>query len=1150
MFVQRRLAALLIAVLASTAIFAALAEEAFEGERLGLDVAIEHFMFRWLPEAHTHGDIFRSLVVFAFIALLILVPALLARQGRLRDAAFWVISFAALDAFGIGRVIAGAEPHEYTFPSAGAMLFGALAAASAPLVADQRRRTTVVAAAVALAVVHGVVVVDLRLSHPSAVVAGWLAAVAWVTVAWIAVGRPHATALPRHAFSKATPGLRLVSRAAVQARDARATRRLPASGLLEPNLFLSFQELSDRLVRLSDAEYEDEHEAALDRFLLAAGLNQILEDDLQRYFLSLWRASTHLPGPLARAARVTARAGCRARELAPGARRLSARQQRLAELTGRLAEIVAGEATTAADLDALARSAVTPVADLPVRLRRSIQRLPNCFRSFDQQPADCRRLVARFARERPDRARPLLVVGLRTSGNYLAPLHAAFLRAAGYQNVRVLTLRPGRLLRRAETKAIAAAARDGATALVVDDPPRTGRQLAEAAGALRERGLTDVVLVLQLPGDEGSVPPVLHEFPLISLAAPDWAIREHLQPAALEATLADLLVGECLELFGERAVNAVSSIVVTSVEELPPRRGHVGARIVALVRVRETARDVTVPIYAEGVGLGYFGRHGDAIAGRLEGHLAPVYGVRDGLLFRAWLPEEARLTPAKLRAAPEQAAAVIARYVDVRSRLLPLPDDVTLRLEGRDAVWQHTAHMLAGAYGRLSQLVRPVTHRAAQRLLAVDAAAVGDAVTRPWEWFGDGTGLRKTSFEQRASTNVGFQSCDPVFDLADAAAAAEADGLPGFEDRIRIRYEQRTGVVVDDERWLLYRLVHHAGAYRAFLAEAAQNDHDDAAFARALQLERTMSRCHARYFENLYFRDLAPAATGPLCALDLDGVVETRWVVFPAIAPAGALALRALTGHGLRPVIVTGRSLEEARMRCSAYHIAGAAAEYGSVVYDHRSGRERSLLSDEDRAALSELRTALEARGDVHVDAAYRHSVRAHTLRADGTRGGLSDATIAATIEVAGLTGRIKAIRGVLQTDFVAAGVDKGRGLTALAKLLGAVEDGRPDIRLAVGDQVSDLPMFALARNAYAPANADPVLRAQVQPAGAPYGAGLLRAVTAVLGHQPRRCPDCRPPEPARESTRILLTALSALDGGRGAKVSRALALSAALARA
>src|SRR5262249_44926445 len=82
----------------------------------------------------------------------------------------------------------------------------------------------------------------------------------------------------------------------------------------------------------------------------------------------------------------------------------------------------------------------------PALLLNEVLRLPSCFRSFDQQPADLERLIERFAQRWPDRARPAIVIGLRTSGSYLAPLCAAFLRASGFEKVQTLTVRPGRKL--------------------------------------------------------------------------------------------------------------------------------------------------------------------------------------------------------------------------------------------------------------------------------------------------------------------------------------------------------------------------------------------------------------------------------------------------------------------------------------------------------------------------------------------------------------------------------------------------------------------------------------------------------------------------------------------------------------------------------
>jgi len=43
-------------------------------------------------------------------------------------------------------------------------------------------------------------------------------------------------------------------------------------------------------------------------------------------------------------------------------------------------------------------------------------------------------------------------------------------------------------------------------------------------------------------------------------------------------------------------------------------------------------------------------------------------------------------------------------------------------------------------------------------------------------------------------------------------------------------------------------------------------------------------------------------ATGPLVAVDLDGVLECDPLGYPATSPSGALAVRALIAHGYRPV--------------------------------------------------------------------------------------------------------------------------------------------------------------------------------------------------------------------------------------------------------
>ena len=81
---------------------------------------------------------------------------------------------------------------------------------------------------------------------------------------------------------------------------------------------------------------------------------------------------------------------------------------------------------------------------------------------------------------------------------------------------------------------------------------------------------------------------------------------------------------------------------------------------------------------------------------------------------------------------------------------------------------------------------------------------------------------------------------------------------------------------------------------------------------------------------------------GALCAIDIDGVLETSPLGFSSLTPTGAVTLRAVTLHGYRPILATGRSLDEVRERCAAYHLAGGVAEYGAVVYNHGTERFES----------------------------------------------------------------------------------------------------------------------------------------------------------------------------------------------------------------
>ena len=69
---------------------------------------------------------------------------------------------------------------------------------------------------------------------------------------------------------------------------------------------------------------------------------------------------------------------------------------------------------------------------LPPELQAKRVGIPTPFSRLDLTPNDILALGDRFVRQFPDRAQPILLVGLRTSGSYFAPLLRAFFEAEGY----------------------------------------------------------------------------------------------------------------------------------------------------------------------------------------------------------------------------------------------------------------------------------------------------------------------------------------------------------------------------------------------------------------------------------------------------------------------------------------------------------------------------------------------------------------------------------------------------------------------------------------------------------------------------------------------------------------------------------------------
>jgi hypothetical protein len=829
------------------------------------------------------------------------------------------------------------------------------------------------------------------------------------------------------------------------------------------------------------------NEQWLDAYLCAAGLSQLIEDRMHPDLLLSSRAAAYLRGLESRWARlagsVVAASGAAMRlGTAPGRRRLRPARDAVSDLAGQLAEQVISAPTTG--LVGRARPLSAAIEAVLPALVGDVLRIPTCFHSFDQHPDDVRWLAAAFRRRYPEPKTPLCVVGVRTSGSYLAPLYAAALRAGAARPVPVLTYRPGRPFLRWERSILRATARAGGLALVVDDPPGSGASLATAAAAVSAAGVPGRAIVVLFPlfGTANAGPTVLDRWQAVVQPWVDWSVHGRLGTQQVAGALAALLPAD---------------VEMLAVEPLGPPwpahdRGHARARFAVTLLDRRTGETEFRQIMAEGAGLGYFGRQGAAVARALPGHVPHVYGFADGVLYRDWLPPNSGADSG----AGQALAKMIAGYVTERRRELPAPGASLDRMGGRDSVWEVAGKLLSGQFGPLALAARPLLlNRVMRRLLRPGQSTVLDGKTDPRHWLADpaaADGLRKTDFYQRAFGHLDLACYDPVCDLAGAAA----DQPPGeFGTMLRAAYQHASGEQVDGERWLLYRL---AQLWR--LRYAGDID--------SYQVKLRSAAAIHDYLSELYLRSL-PVADGPLCAIDLDGVLECDRLGYPATSPTGALSLRGLIAHGYRPVIATGRSVPDVRDRCTAFRLAGGVAEYGCAIVhgedvtDLRSPRARELLS--------RVRDQLAGQAGVRIDPRYSYVVRA-TYRG----GPLPPQLLAPAGALADPAVRL--IQGERQTDITVTGVDKGSGLRALAARL-----GDPGCALAIGDTPSDLPMLAGARLAWAPRNArlgpggEHVTRARQA-----YQAGLARACGELIGHQPGRCPDCCPPRFAARTEAVI----------------------------
>ncbi len=889
------------------------------------------------------------------------------------------------------------------------------------------------------------------------------------------------------------------------------------------DLLHSFDETAEML------QYELERKSWLNAFLLAAGMNQMAEDYIQADTILFEKANKLLQdmrNPIARLLLAGNKLFIHAlgfyTQQRPASQRVTRWQPTLAELVDDLAEqVIAGETlsrTASRSLIAKGNEVIANISRLPLKLRNQVIKLPSCFLSFDQQLEDIQRISHEFSLHWTECERPLVIIGIRTSGSYLAPLYSAALKSAGYQNVRTLTIRPGKTLSKAERGAMKEIKRTGSLALICDDPPISGATLVKAGQILEAAGVPakNIIFLLQLFGEATQLPALLHKYPAVLMPWGNWTIHTQLEPAAVKTVLS----AACQPPFVLTDVTKLAS------EPKKDNREHASAFYRATLVNIQTNTPIRTTVQVKGIGLGYFGEHSIAISEKLAQYAAQLITVRPGLIYRE-IPMGPKSPNEDAPGGEIRRINEVVKYIVDRNRLLPAAQDTSLRLFDRNAAWEVASSMLSKSFGRAWYLARmPLIDAYVKHVLRTKRPSIIDGAMTPGDWRvgnEDNTHLFKLSLAERDFSHLDLSCYDPAYDLASLV-----DELEGLVDvpTIKSTYESLSGEEITPERWLMYRMVHIWDLQRQSSRTAGWS-------------KRKLALISQEYFARNYFADLKANQSGPICAIDLDGVLETNQLEFPSLTRSSAMSLRALIAHGYRVLMATGRSLDEVKERCAAYHLSGGVAEYGAVIYDCSSGKSIPLLSNDEAASLNTLREKISATAGVYVNQDYQYAVRAYCLDKNGEPSGLTNGVIQSLTSGLDYPERIYAIQGKSQTDFMTRRINKAVGIEEWIQHFDAASsdtaaDEHEDIPLAfaMGDSAADLPMLAMAKHAAIAGHARlPDLPEGIQRSSRPFQRGFWQAVTNFIGHEPGSCPICRH-EPFTAETEYMLDILSAQENG------------------
>ena len=744
--------------------------------------------------------------------------------------------------------------------------------------------------------------------------------------------------------------------------------------------------------------------------------------------------------------------------------------------------------------------------------------IPSPFSHLDLTPNDVLRLGDSFVRRFPQRAQPLLIVGLRTAGSYFAPLLRVFLGTEGYRSVEFLTIEPLKGVGRREERKLKQFAARGCWALIVDDPPDTGRSLLAASNIVQRAGFAAGSIKFIAPTHPASLTwfKTLPEASVITLLPEQWHKQELLDPKVAELRL--------IEYFRGRNFARVSVAASPRANEFNARMQNTGSdgRGVRLKRVFEVQLETpegkkqTKYILAKSVGWGWLSYRSFLIGHRLAGFVPPILGLRDGILYMEWIPQPAVELGNKRNVLLDASAA----YVAARVRHLNLAASAAgidlKRYSNGSRVLEKT---FSRAYGRFfTDLLMRSRVGELVRDLGCPCPTLVDGNMNSSEWILGPQRPLKTDYEHHGMGKTALNVTDPAYDLADAILNLALS--PEEESRLVRQYIAESEDVAIERRLFIHKLLAGLWAMSQTQQQLFNSPHGHDAqhdyHVRFMNAWNFLTVQAARYCGALCHPRTDLHWRAPLVVLDVDGVLDRRVFGFPCTTAAGMEAVSLLSAHNFSVALNTARSAAEVKEYCKAYSLSGGIAEHGSYLWDAVQQREHVLISAETVGQLEELRSHLRGIPGVFLDERHRCSIRAFTYRekppgliqsllssarsssiGDGALAPISTHILHQLLVDLRLD-RLTFHHTMIDTTIVAKEADKGTGLVALRDRVLA-DDAET---IAVGDTEHDLAMFRMATRSFAPANIN--CRAQARLLGCrtaryPHQRGLLEIVGKII---------------------------------------------------